>query len=151
MLPLAETEKKVEGDPDGPAGATGVMLGEILALKAEDPWSPTLRKIGFYLGKFIYLMDAYEDLEKDCEKGNFNPLLPLKELDEAHFEETLKEMLLDTAACCCRGFERLPIIKNVELLRNTLYSGIWVRFHQVQTKKNGKQTSADADHSEGVT
>ena len=132
------------------AGYTGAFLAE-MCVPRRDRWERDLRTIGFYLGKFIYLIDAYDDLETDAKKGNFNPLLPLKELDEAHFEETLKEMLLDTAACCCRGFERLPIIKNVELLRNTLYSGIWVRFQQVQTKKNGKQTSAYADHSEGVT
>ena len=105
------------------AGYTGAFLAE-MCVPRRDRWERDLRTIGFYLGKFIYLIDAYDDLETDAKKGNFNPLLPLKELDEAHFEETLKEMLLDTAACCCRGFERLPIIKNVELLRNTLYSGI---------------------------
>ncbi len=30
---------------------------------------PELRSIGFHLGKFIYLLDAYDDLEHDQRKG----------------------------------------------------------------------------------
>ena len=127
------------------AGYTGAFLAE-MCVPHRDLWERDLRKTGFYLGKFIYLIDAFDDLETDAKKGNYNPLILLKELDGEHFEAILKEILLDTAACCCRGFERLPIIRNVELLRNILYSGIWVRFHQVQKKKNGKQTSTDVDH-----
>ena len=33
----------------------------------------TLRRMGFYLGKFIYLLDAYDDVEKDVKSGNYNP------------------------------------------------------------------------------
>ena len=31
-------------------------------------------KMGFFLGKFIYLMDAYEDLPEDLKKDRYNPL-----------------------------------------------------------------------------
>ena len=40
------------------------MLGEILRYK-EDEWSNILQQVGYFLGKYIYLLDAYEDLEKD--------------------------------------------------------------------------------------
>lgn len=115
---------------DQAAGYTGNFMGELCVVK-RDHWERDLRGTGFFLGKFIYLIDAYDDLEKDAQTGNFNVLLALKQLDEEHFEQILKEILLDTAACCCRFFERLPIIQDVELLRNILYSGIWVRFHQI--------------------
>ena len=29
---------------------------------------------------------------------------------------------------CCRGFERLPLEQDLGILRNILYSGVWVRF-----------------------
>lgn len=114
------------------AGYTGNFMGE-LCVPGRDHWERDLRETGFYLGKFIYLIDAYDDLEQDEKKGNFNVLSELKELDKDHFDEILKDILLDTAACCCRSFERLPIIKDVELLRNILYSGIWVRFNQIRS------------------
>ncbi len=116
------------------AGFTGNFMGE-LCVYGKDHWERDLRETGFYLGKFIYLIDAYDDLEQDGKKGNFNVLSELKKLDGEHFDDILKDILLDTAACCCRSFERLPIIKDVDLLRNILYSGIWVRFHQIRSGK----------------
>ena len=123
---LAEIEKT--------SACTGNFLAEMCVLQ-KDRWEKDLRETGFYLGKFIYLMDAYDDLDEDAKKDNFNVLSGLKKLDPEHFEEILKEILLDTAACCCRSFERLPIIQDAALLRNILYSGIWVRFHQIRSKE----------------
>ena len=34
-----------------------------------------LKKIGFNIGKYIYILDAYEDLEKDEKSNAYNPLL----------------------------------------------------------------------------
>ena len=31
--------------------------------------------IAYNLGRFIYIIDAYDDLEKDLKRGNYNPLL----------------------------------------------------------------------------
>ena len=117
---------------DRAAGYTGNFLAQ-MCVANRDQWEYDLRSTGFYLGKFIYLMDAYDDLEADEKSGSFNVLSELRKLDEAHFDRILKEILLDTAACCCRSFERLPIVRDVELLRNILYSGIWVTFHQIQS------------------
>ena len=42
-------------------------MEEILAYR-QDEWEKSLRRIGFYLGKFIYLLDAYDDVEEDVKK-----------------------------------------------------------------------------------
>ena len=34
------------------------------------------------MGKFIYIMDAYEDLEEDLEKGRYNPLRELRKKED---------------------------------------------------------------------
>ena len=36
---------------------------------------------------------------------------------------------------CCKEFERLPILENVEILRNILYSGVWGRYEAVREKR----------------
>ena len=54
------------------SGCFGRIMEEILAWK-PDVWENTLRRMGFYLGKFIYLLDAYDDVEKDVKSGNYNP------------------------------------------------------------------------------
>ncbi|MCD7955428.1 MAG: DUF5685 family protein [Lachnospiraceae bacterium] len=67
-------QKEASGRPtdlDYVAGLTGNFLAELFVWK-DDIWQDDLRQIGFYLGKFIYLMDALEDIEKDRKKGNYN-------------------------------------------------------------------------------
>ncbi len=128
-MPYPKEKDEILARLDLAAGYTGSFLSEITA-PYHDMWEEDLKGTGFYLGKFIYIMDAWDDMEKDRKNGNFNLLSALKKADPGHYQETVKEVLMDTAACCCRHFERLPIIRNVDILRNILYSGIWVKFHE---------------------
>ena len=100
----------------------------------DDEWSETLQEMGFFFGKFIYLMDAYEDLAQDLEKGNYNPFLPMSA--EPDFEEKAGHILTMMMANCCRAFERLPILCYTDILRNILYSGVWTRYNLVKQKKS---------------
>ena len=78
------------------------------------------------------LCDAYEDVEKDIKKGSFNPLK--RRFESPDFEEECKTILTMMMSECCREFERLPILENVEILRNILYSGVWCRYEAVHEK-----------------
>ena len=39
------------------------------------------------------------------------------------------------AVCSAEAFERLPLVDNVEILRNILYAGIWTRFEMIKSKR----------------
>ena len=65
-------------------------MAELLLYK-EDIWEKTLRKMGFYLGKFIYIMDAYEDLSEDKKKNRYNPLKQISEKED--YEERMVQIL----------------------------------------------------------
>ena len=121
---------------DGAAGCMGALLGEILVWR-EDQWERPLRAMGFYLGKFVYLMDAYEDLPQDERRGRYNPLL--SEKGRPDFEEWFAQVLTMMMAGCAGEFERLPILKDVAILRNILYAGVWVRYDGMK-KKREKRT-----------
>ncbi len=131
MEDLKLCEEKKETDIDLAAGLTGNMLGEIFVYQ-EDEWARTVRNLGFYLGKFIYLCDAFEDREKDRESGSYNPFL--LQTEEISAREVLNLMMAE----CAREFERLPVLMNADILRNILYAGVWVKFERSQgeTKKN---------------
>lgn len=60
---LHACEKENNPDLDLAAGYTGEVMAEIY-IPEEDIWSDDLRQVGFYIGKFIYLMDALDDVEK---------------------------------------------------------------------------------------
>lgn len=70
---LSAYEKEKQYDIDKTAGFFGAIMAELFVY-AEDEWTEKLRRMGFYFGKFIYLMDAYEDIEEDLKQGRYNLL-----------------------------------------------------------------------------
>ena len=134
---LSICEKKELQDIDELSGCFGHLLEEIFVIK-EDEWEENLRRIGFYLGKFIYILDAYDDIEKDKKKGCFNPFIQKE--TERTFDDWIKQLLMLAAVEFAKEFEKLPIIeKDVEILRNIIYSGVWTRYEEVKHRRNEKK------------
>jgi hypothetical protein len=139
MEKLAVCESSNETNIDLVAGLTGEMLGEILAWR-QDEWYAELKTLGFYLGKFIYLMDAYEDREKDRKKDSYNPLRSLRTESEQEYETLCRLMMTSMMSECAKSFERLPIILHADILRNIIYSGVWSKYEYLQLKKKRKES-----------
>lgn len=136
MYEFSQAEKEGNMDIDAMAGLFGKVMAQIVVCK-EDEWSENLYRLGFYLGKFIYLMDAYEDVEEDIRRGTYNPLK--KKYQEPDFEEECRTILTMMMSECCKEFEQLPILENVEILRNILYSGVWSKYEIVSEKRKQKK------------
>lgn len=148
MEDFSREEKGEDADIDTLAGLFGRVMGEIMAVR-EDEWAESLRRLGFFLGKFIYLCDAYEDIELDIKKGTPNPLK--RKYQDPDFEEECRTILMMMMSECCREFERLPILENVEILRNILYSGVWGRYEAVHEKRMQERGQALPDGQEELT
>ena len=119
---LNRLEKDGCPNPDEPAGAFGALMGEILVYR-EDLWAPHLRQLGMALGRFIYLLDAAVDYDRDAKKGKYNPYLAMGTgKDWPRWEE----YLILTMGRCTESYEMLPLVQDKPLLDNILYSGIWV-------------------------
>src|SRR5690554_5934674 len=69
---ISKLEKDNINDIDAVSNEFGYLMEEMFLFK-KDHWEQNLRKIGFYLGKYIYFFDAYEDMKKDKENGSYNP------------------------------------------------------------------------------
>lgn len=139
-LTVCESENNT--NLDHAAGLTGKMLGEIFACK-EDEWASVLRRIGFYLGKFIYLTDAFEDFDKDKKKGAYNPFRSYGE-SRAALAEKAKDVLNMMMSECCLAFEYLPILMYEDILRNILYAGVWIRY-EAAVKEDREKASSSGD------
>lgn len=131
---LAKAERSQSSQIDQVSGYTGRFLGEMFAWK-DDLWRGDLYQMGFYLGKFIYLMDALDDLKRDMKKGSYNLLGEYFEKAEEGFEAQMRSVLTDLMACSCRAFERLPVIERAGLIRNVLYSGVWMRWEKIMAER----------------
>ena len=91
MEKLKAAEEDKEQNLDVTAGLTGEMMGEIFDWK-RDEWSEELHCLSFYMGKFIYLMDAYEDMEKDKKKKQYNPLRLMADQCQGEYDVRVRQV-----------------------------------------------------------
>ena len=137
---LSSCEKEECTDIDRTAGCFGRLMEELFVYR-EDIWERNLRKMGFFLGKFIYIMDAYEDLPEDLKRGRYNPLRDMYGKDD--YEGRMKQILCMMIAESTAEFERLPCLLDVDILRNILYDGVWNRYNKIQMKKSEDQNNGE--------
>ena len=121
---LSQLEKANCANPDEPAGVFGELMAELLTYE-EDLWAETTRQMGRALGRFIYLLDAALDYDKDQRKGKYNPYLAMGTGKDWNRWE---EYLVLTMGRCTANFEKLPLVQDKALLDNILYSGVWVNY-----------------------
>ncbi len=130
---LSAIEKSGCDDPDAAANCFGELMGELFSCVDDAIWTERIRLFGQALGRFIYMMDACVDLEKDMKHGRYNPLV--KNANECLTEEDKQLILKVLAGECTRIFEQLPLLQDVDIMRNILFSGVWQQY-AMALKKN---------------
>ena len=129
---LARYETEGCEDLDLVSGSFGGLMAELFDYK-QDRWSPELRTIGYSIGKYIYLLDAWDDLDRDKRKGAYNPLRRISA--EPDYQDQMREIFELLLAQAAGAFRRLPCVEDVDLLENILYSGIWLKYN-VKNRRN---------------
>jgi len=137
---ISEIENANEPDPDAAANCFGELMGELFVYR-EDMFAEKFRLFGQTLGRFVYMMDACVDYEKDKKHGSYNPLFFLED-DDLDDEEMLTLLKIFIGECTAE-FEKLPLIDDIDIMRNVLYSGVWTQYAQKMEKnrkgaENGK-------------
>lgn len=135
---LSQLEQENCPSPDETANCFGQLMAELLVWQ-EDLWAPTLREMGYHLGRFIYLLDAAVDFDRDKKHGKYNPYLAMG-MEKADWKRW-EDYLVLTMARCTESYERLPLVQDKDILDNILYSGVWLHC-KAETKE---EDSAD-DH-----
>ena len=135
---LWQEESAPAPSPDRLGNLSGEMLGAVFVPDWVSPfWQPALCSLGQGLGRFVYWMDAWEDRDRDHRKRVFNPLDRLEvDSDLEAFVHEMLEMLIAEAAAV---FENLPLEKDLDLLRNVLYSGVWQRYEAKISRARKKE------------
>lgn len=138
---LSDIENGADDDADAAANCFGELMGELFVCVEEPLWADRFRQFGQALGRFIYMMDACVDLEKDIKHGNYNPLIAM---GKDHLTEDEKRTILKVLiGDCCRIFEQFPIIQDVGIMRNVLYSGVWNQY-ALALRKNKEDAKLDS-------
>ncbi len=121
---------------------TADCLGKIFkSLSKNKTDEITLYRIGYMLGKYIYLIDALDDFEKDIKNNSFNPIVAAKfqKTNNDTFKK-LNQLINFSIAQLAESFEMLNLKSNVEILRNVIYLGLKATTEKI-FKKNTKMKS----------
>jgi len=132
IINISLLEKQNTESIDEVSNEFGHLMEEIILYK-EDVWEQTLRKVGFFLGKYIYLLDAYEDMEKDRKNNSYNPFNNAQVDD---INKYAKEILTLNLSFLSEEIEKLPLIQDKGIIDNIIYSGI---SSKLKLTKDGKR------------
>lgn len=80
-----------------------------------------LSHIGYMLGRFIYILDAYEDMEKDKKKKSFNPFNLSENIPD---KSKLFDILSFNLSSLANSYELLDLKINKPILDNIIYLGL---------------------------
>ena len=141
---LAEKERARVPSVDEVAAVFGDLLADITAHGLEGTQARLAKSIGWQTGRFIYIIDAVDDLEQDAKKGRFNPFLllyggPLDEGARQGVQHALIQCLSDLEpAFDLINDNNAP--NRSEVLKNILYLGMPATVKRVLLgKKKDKQ------------
>lgn len=123
---LSGLEKANSADLDGTAACFGRLMAALLTPDAHNFFNNTLSVVGDRLGRFIYVMDAVLDEEADKKEGHYNPVTRFEQEHGSLDRKRALELLLGE---CAMAFESLPLEQDLDLLRNILYAGVWVKWN----------------------
>lgn len=120
-----------------------ILQEGITFLYGPEEQSSTLHEIyaniGYHLGKWIYLIDAVDDIEENLETGSYNPLLhrfgyrqdETAEEFRARIDDQLRFNLFTYLAVISESFESLDIQKNSGIIENVIFFGLNRRTEEV--------------------
>ncbi len=90
-----------------------------------------LGALGTSLGKWIYLMDALDDFDKDKKSGSYNPLI-YREKEKEGIEDLIYNYLGDIS----KAVDLLDIRKNNSIIDNVIWNGLRARTDMIIGKDN---------------
>ncbi len=125
----AQQQVELQKSPgvDAAAEPTAQMLSALFAACApKGQETRALQRLGYCLGRWIYLIDAAADLKKDLKQNRFNPLAG--EFASGVELQPLKARVLPllniSAAGAAEAFELIEIKRFKNILGNIIYLGL---------------------------
>jgi len=137
---LREFEQKKETSVDKLADCFAAMLQDV-GREACGVRDPLLDELCYNLGRWIYLIDAYDDLDRDIEEGKFNPLAPDGKagvLDGGKLKENVRFALEHAVANIRAAYDAMDITVSEGALSNIVYRGLKARTDEILERRGKK-------------
>lgn len=121
MARQAEAEADSGAGTDAAAHPTAQMLADVLCMEAKDEAQRRVfSEFGYQLGRWIYLIDAADDLEKDVKHNNFNPF---KNVPPGELRQYEAAVLSQSLARAYDAYQLMPLTDFKGIFDNMLLYG----------------------------
>lgn len=138
---LYDYEKAGDTTIDNPTNAFGEVMRIIFTGYFTDSSDDMKKRIvgefAYQLGRWIYLMDAIDDIEKDEQTGSFNPL---KSLDKEQRKPLVRTLLYHALGEMSKAADLLEFLKNRNIIDNILYLGLRQRTEEVLKSADDRES-----------
>ena len=144
---LLEYEKSGADSVDAVSDPFGKMMSEIVAELVPEHADETVLSLSYNLGKWIYLIDALDDFDKDKAEGTFNVLVngykDIKDKKQLLYEKGAEiaslfgGILVETGALA----DKINYKFNHDLTDNILKRGLMAQTKSIMENKKCRNTS----------
>ena len=140
---LSALEREKCAIPDEAAATFALLLRDMAALSPPGIKRRVLEEMLYHLGRWIYLVDALDDLKEDSRSGSYNPLLQrygtrdgaLRPEDRERVAATLDASIRTMAAAfeladfgCWRGIIESVVYEGLYAVGNAVLNGTFQKY-----------------------
>lgn len=149
---FGQIEASPECDEDAAPLAFGQVLGDLLAACPALPegQKPLMTELGRKLGGYVYISDAWDDIEEDRRRGGYNIFLRGSADDPRATCEAMLDMYINSAVL---AYDLMDLALNKPLLDNIMYMGLSAKASQVlrgEGKRKKDELKKDPEEGEGT-
>ena len=149
---INEIEENRVASIDIPADIFGDLMAEALSYGLKDEKKLIAKNVGKRIGRWIYIVDAFDDYENDRESGSYNPFVLLYD-GQDFSEDNLISISKMLKAELSLAFSAIELIDDEdknreEVVKNILCLGLPQSVKRVCNKLNKKDKNENNDIGE---
>ena len=127
MSKQTDAEKKNSALTDEAAHQSAEALGRIAAYNMNDP-EGSIYRFGYGIGKWVYLTDAFDDIEKDLKDGSYNVFVNKYNLTNESYTDEIKQDITATinmaSIIFINAYENIENKSLAPIMENIIYEGM---------------------------
>ena len=144
MSGQSDTESKSSAITDEAAHCSAEALGRIAAYNMNDP-EGNIYRFGYGIGKWVYLTDAFDDIEKDIKSKSYNVFVNKYKLTSESLGDKIKHDITETINMSSVIF--ITAYENIEnktlspIMENIIYEGMHKSLDRILKGRNENERS----------
>ncbi|MBE6883503.1 MAG: hypothetical protein E7487_02735 [Ruminococcaceae bacterium] len=142
MITRQHEAEKRGAEADEAAEPTAKAMAAVFTMLPAESGAQkrVLERLGYLIGRYIYLCDACDDLEEDRKKGRFNPLIQKGETPDS---KEIEGAVYLTIAEIQAAYALLEVDRYGEILENIVMLGLKSRADAILQKRTAETTASE--------